>query len=235
MRVTFVITLVSTTMLVMVSALFAAEPTKPGAEATTSSSSQGATASSAAPERPKPPSGPGEGIGIQGHWTIEIRNPDGTVATRREFKNALTTNGQAYLSRLLSRLLAPGPWLIRFGGASSPCRTLTANLDCILTEARAARTASPNLAKTLTVADAHPPLTLGGYIVVPFDGSITSVASSIEQCLPTVRPDVCLGITRIGGAPVFPPSFTEATIPAIPVSAGQQVAANVVFTFSTAP
>ena len=79
------------------------------------------------------------------------------------------------------------------------------------------------------------PLTLGGYIVVPFDGSITSVASSVEQCAPTVLITNCLGITQIGGAQVSPPSFTEATIPAIPVTAGQQVAANVVFTFSTAP
>jgi hypothetical protein len=234
MRIAFVITLVLSTMLVMVSALFATEPTKPRSEPTNPSSSPEPVASSAAPERPKPQSGPAEGIGIRGYWTIEIRNPDGTLATRREFKNALTTNGQAYLSRLLARLLTPGPWLIRLGGASSPCRTFTENFDCILTEARASRPASPHLAKTL-VPVANPPLTYSGYIVVPFDGSITSVASSVEQCLPTVKTASCLGVTQIGGAQLFPPSFTEATIPAIPVTAGQQVAASVAFTFSTAP
>jgi hypothetical protein len=32
--------------------------------------------------------GPQEGIKVHGHWVIEVRNPDGKVATRREFENA---------------------------------------------------------------------------------------------------------------------------------------------------
>jgi len=246
MRIRFVITLALalTTMPVMVPVLFATDSAKPGGERIAPSSAEPLPAPSPAPERPKPAGGQGEGIGVRGQWTIEIRNPDGTIATRREFKNALTADGQTYLAHLLARRLAPGPWLIRLGGAPSPCRTSTENLDCILSEARAARLASSNLAKTLTVTPPPTPaitsLTLGGFIVVPFDGSITSVASSLEQCPPTVLVSRCLsvttpGVTQPGLPPPLPPSFTEATIPAIPVTAGQQVAAGVVFTFSTAP
>src|SRR4051812_28098741 len=31
-----------------------------------------------------------EGVTLRGHWVIEVRNPDGTLVTRREFDNALT-------------------------------------------------------------------------------------------------------------------------------------------------
>ena len=30
-----------------------------------------------------------EGIKVHGHWTIEVRNPDGKVVTHTEFENAL--------------------------------------------------------------------------------------------------------------------------------------------------
>src|SRR6267378_4379919 len=29
-----------------------------------------------------------EGITVHGHWTIDVRNPDGTLVTHREFENA---------------------------------------------------------------------------------------------------------------------------------------------------
>ena len=40
---------------------------------------------------PAPDSADGEGIEVHGHWTIEVRNPDGSLDERYEFENALTT------------------------------------------------------------------------------------------------------------------------------------------------
>src|SRR2546423_15522419 len=40
-----------------------------------------------------PGRGQQEGIKVHGHWTIEVRNPDGTLVTHREFENALTSLG----------------------------------------------------------------------------------------------------------------------------------------------
>lgn len=34
------------------------------------------------------------GIGVRGHWTIEVRNPDGTLDRREEFDNALVKSGK---------------------------------------------------------------------------------------------------------------------------------------------
>jgi hypothetical protein len=140
------------------------------------------------------------------------------------------------LSRYLAHLLTPGLWNIRLGGTPSPCASAAANLDCFITEARAAsRPAAPNLSKNLVLANR--PLRLNGSIVVPASGSITSVATGSDSCVPTVRPDTCLGnvLASSPASPMFPPSFTGTTITAIPVTAGQQITVAVTITFSTAP
>jgi len=43
-----------------------------------------------------------EGITVHGHWTIEVRNPDGTVVTHREFENALQPGGYGPLAALIA-------------------------------------------------------------------------------------------------------------------------------------
>lgn len=44
----------------------------------------------------------GDGIKVHGHWTIDIRNADGTLASHHEFENALVTTGAATLARVLT-------------------------------------------------------------------------------------------------------------------------------------
>src|SRR5205814_7519062 len=71
-----------------------------------------------------PRGGPREGIKVHGHWTIVVKNPDGTVAQRREFENALVTTGGYLLARILAGRITPGPWLITLPGAcgTDSCR-----------------------------------------------------------------------------------------------------------------
>ncbi|HSP63214.1 MAG TPA: hypothetical protein VLQ90_09555, partial [Pyrinomonadaceae bacterium] len=38
-----------------------------------------------------------EGIKVHGHWTIDVRNPDGTLVTHREFENDLQADGAIVL------------------------------------------------------------------------------------------------------------------------------------------
>ena len=47
--------------------------------------------------------GPQEGIKVHGHWAIEVRNPDGTLASHTEFENALMPGGAGILAMLLGR------------------------------------------------------------------------------------------------------------------------------------
>jgi hypothetical protein len=82
----------------------------------------GASATAKSQTGAKTRGGPQEGIKIHGHWVIEVRNPDGTLATRREFENSLETQGQQNLAALLARAASGGHWLISFDGfTSGPC------------------------------------------------------------------------------------------------------------------
>jgi hypothetical protein len=86
------------------------------------------------------PKGQHEGITVHGHWTIEVKNPDGKVVTHREFENSLITpsnypganeTGSQALVALLSGVgtLAPAnsgyaAWeIVLFPATTSPCGT----------------------------------------------------------------------------------------------------------------
>ncbi len=107
---------------------------------------------------PKPAAGPAapagqsaakgqrEGIKVHGHWTIEVRNPDGTVVSQTEFENALSPGfsfpiingltaqvpgGGAFLSALMAgqAVITPGNWAVLVEGTNGPLPT--ANAPCI--------------------------------------------------------------------------------------------------------
>lgn len=71
--------------------------------------------------------GPKEGIKVHGHWTIDIRNPDGKLVSHHEFENALMQTGGLFLGNFLRRTHKPGEWAIELGSPnnvhSSPCKT----------------------------------------------------------------------------------------------------------------
>ena len=82
----------------------------------------------------KPSGGSQEGIKVHGHWTIEVRNPDGAMVRHVEFENSVDpgysytesvagqpvtvqiTGGAAYLAALLSGKAAAPTWRIVLGG-----------------------------------------------------------------------------------------------------------------------
>ena len=58
---------------------------------------------------------PGDGIKVHGRWTIEVRNPNGSVAGRYEFNNALIFSGGQILAR-------PAPGQLPSGAVDGPFR-----------------------------------------------------------------------------------------------------------------
>ncbi len=60
------------------------------------------------------------GVKVHGHWIIEVRNPDGSLVTHREFENEIQVAGVATLASLLARTATPGAWSIGLGDAVSP-------------------------------------------------------------------------------------------------------------------
>ena len=69
---------------------------------------------------------PAGDIKIHGHWVIDVRNPDGTPAARREFDNAVTTAGGPRSANLL--LAIRGRAVLRPVGHSAgdgPCKGIS--------------------------------------------------------------------------------------------------------------
>ncbi len=79
----------------------------------------------AAPALPARPPGMSANVHVHGHWTIVVRNKDGSVAARREFENSLQFAGSALLPIVLGGYGTPGNWTILLSGASNtdpgPC------------------------------------------------------------------------------------------------------------------
>ncbi len=89
-------------------------------------------AQSAPPAGQSTPKGPHEGIAVHGHWTIEVRNPDGSLVRRVEFENSLDpgftwvdgaltfdiAGGATYLNALMTGQAGPpaGSWAMLLTG-----------------------------------------------------------------------------------------------------------------------
>lgn len=74
----------------------------------------------ASTEEKPPAKGQREGITVHGHWTIEVRDPDGRVATHREFENSFVDSD--VLAKLLVHASTAGGLSITLLGT---CGTIT--------------------------------------------------------------------------------------------------------------
>ena len=91
-----------------------------------------------------------EGIAVRGHWTIEVKNPDGSLVRQVEFENSLdpgfnlpysataairVPGGAALLGNMLNGTAnpSPGAWgIILVGPAGLANLSTTANAPCIV-------------------------------------------------------------------------------------------------------
>ena len=188
-----------------------------------------------------------EGFKVHGHWTIDVRNPDGTLVTHREFENALFISGARMLAQFLGRAAVPGQWwiVLNDGFNSTACGTLGAGIPaaCVITEAT---DTTPVLtwwgayARNLTVAVAtdsdptsasaayaHNNITLSGTVFAAGNGQIGTVETRIGACAQVCPPDnnTLFGIfTGTGGSSLSTPPIT--------VVAKQIIQVTVVISFS---
>lgn len=173
--------------------------------------------------------GRAEGIKVHGHWTIEIRDPDGTLVSRREFENALSVSGQSAITRILTRFIQPGRWTIAASGSPSPC-----GAPCVVAESTDPQTGT-NIFKTLSVTQGGvggiASIILSGNATASADGSITVVTTSNQTCGPATASCTGAPLGGAGGA-----TFTEITrttlTTAISVLNGQQIQLQVIIQFS---
>lgn len=183
----------------------------------------------------KPQDSQQEGIKVHGHWVIEVRNPDGTLATRREFKNFLRTEGAGTLARSLSRTNPIGEWIIFVfdaTGSTGPCGTTSSLKTCGIFEV----TTSPGLlpfanieyTPGLTVAldAATSSVVLTGTTRAMLSGVISKVATMLGRC------PAGTSTTGCSSTQTFQFFSEKGGFPAVNVQAGQSIDVTVRFTFS---
>jgi hypothetical protein len=186
---------------------------------------------------PPPAGGAREGITVHGRWVVEVQNPDGTLASRTEFNNALSGGAQHIVS-LLGKQGVAGRWVLYFsstGSDLSPCQGGSGGtfpnwcriIDSLTTNANNGNAES----KDLVVTPAGSSLSLTGTITALSNGVIGRVATGFAVCT-TATPIANCNVA--GGGPLFSDaSLGSAGKPApVPVVVGQIIKLTVTFTFS---
>lgn len=211
---------------------------QPNLPAATAAKAQSAEEETTAAENPSAqenthPGGQHEGIKVHGHWTIEVRNPDGTVVRHKEFENSLAGGGAFVLSTVLARTNSVGQWQINLTGpvGSTPCPGSVNVGDCIIQENGSPVTGS-GIFNALTVATTTGAgglnvLQLTGTATASGNGQITAVQSFVNAC----AGGSCAPATA-GGSITAGYLFTQAVIQPINVASGQTIAVTVDISFS---
>jgi hypothetical protein len=159
----------------------------------------------------------GDGIRVHGDWTIQIRNPDGSLASRYEFTNALVPGqGDLLLARLLGRTSTAFTWRVDIGDgtvAGGPCLPPT----------------TPPLALPCFVGEPALTVTVTPWGTVELSGSVTADRTASVARVTTTVTALATGEDHF--AEVL--SFSQKQLPSsIPVIQGQIIQVKVVFSFS---
>lgn len=143
-------------------------------------SSQGKAEPVTAAPGKRAPKGNHEGITVHGHWTIEVRNPDGSLARHVEFENSLVQPGGAsYITQLMLGTTVPGGYSIYMtsgpaGGGFGPC---AGGDECILSGSITSPTPGSFSNSAVTLACSSAPGTCFPLTVtpnMPVSGGVTS-------------------------------------------------------------
>lgn len=171
-----------------------------------------------------------DGIKVHGWWTIVVKNPDGSIAEKREFENSLQNSGGTALASVLSGNLASGNWAIEFGNNNAettggPC----SGGPCVITVQGSGFVnsfgGSPIVATGLQVTADGPTVTLQGSHVANQNGLINVVNTDLGTCSAGTAPASCDEDTNY--------TFTSKLLStAISVTSGQSIDVTVLISFS---
>jgi hypothetical protein len=184
--------------------------------------------------------GKSEGIKVHGHWVLEIKNPDGSLASRHEFENSLATatdTGPLLLSFLLTGQYAAGPWMVYLQlNDAAGTSLVVAESPSVCTLLHNQNPAGGPCSSTLGVSSGAVPLVLQGTTPgAPFAGSIIQVGSVMYPCSGDLSPVSCEPAAipaMTNGSPTTGLLFTTATLSGITIKAGQAVTVSVTISFS---
>jgi hypothetical protein len=200
-----------------------------------------------AAESPNPAKPGSEGIKVHGHWVIDVKNPDGTLAQHRVFENSLKDSGYSLVG-LLGGNYVTGDFVVSLtpltGSGICPSN------DCVMVQSLTGLAAGGicstancvvGLTKTVNANQGTTPyaLILAGQLTASQTGSIGNVSVSLGYCgglnAPdtTITPAVCATSSDFGPSVLGTDNFTGTNItPITNISPGQIVQVSVTISFS---
>ncbi len=194
-----------------------------------------------------------EGLKMHGHWVIDIKNPDGTLAEHRDFENALQAGGQGFLIGLMSGYLIPGDYMIVMGPSSGNGACVATYQWCGIVRSLSTYPGlgycgvylcATGLTYTYNFGTGFGgpfSMVLAGSITANQAGTIGSVYSLISTCanigfgatnpnsIETSSPATC--VTQTAPEPWYGP-LSQTSIAPISVANGQIIQVTVTITFS---
>jgi hypothetical protein len=161
-----------------------------------------------------------EGIKVHGHWTIVVKNPDGSLATHYEFENAFANHlgASTFMNGVLSRAKRVGLWQIALMGDPA---CYANNAPCWIVEPGTPIEGGVLSATVPTSGPNSGKFVLSGSTTAPRAAQIATVQTQTDDCPPS---GTCV-VSSFG--------FTQKTLPSpINVVAGQIIQVTVVISFS---
>ena len=150
-----------------------------------------------------------EGITVHGHWVLEVRNPDGTLVTRREFENGLNEtrgHGAEWLGMLLKRTSTAGRWRVILASLNGSGPWGNGSMGQIH---EAGFPVTGNTSDTLKF-DPGNTLVLRGSLEALQAGTVTHVFTSNYSSLNHMTPKDCGNLLDVSG--LSPTAFTETAV-----------------------
>jgi hypothetical protein len=203
----------------------------------------------------------GEGVKVHGHWTVEVKNPDGSLVKHIEFENSLVGSGAGdmILAQLLSGEMVVADWAIvpNYQSGTPLCNTSTNPCDIVTTTTGAfgssvcaggINVCTPGLTLSYVPYNASTStgagIQLQGSIVAAEGGSLVNVATRVAYCTASTAsssylsttPSQCLASTQNSlptGDNLLVSYFTSTTLgTSVAFVSGQTVTFTVSISFS---
>jgi len=180
-----------------------------------------------APEAPTDASTDRAGIGIEGRWTVEVRDSEGLVVEHREFHNDYTDTLGVLVATLTGQNTR-GTWALRAAGPMCGAGGYCYSVDPANAESAPAGTLHFT---NLTLTPATNQVTLAGSFTASAGGAITHVETLLGSCPSEVPQNLCRGY-GVGAEGTAAPFTSAALSPTIAVLANQTVYMSVVLAFA---
>jgi hypothetical protein len=171
------------------------------------------------------------GIKVHGHWVIDVRNPDGTLVTHREFDNALSPEGPSVLTLVVGGASTPGRFFVLLGDANDgPCTSPAGSRACHIGPPNWSTWINDsNHFGTLTQSVEGGTVVLTGTATAAQAGSVAQVGTLLVLCEGITPPSDCVG----GPGSHIYRTVTSATLPTpVAIAARQIIQVKVTLSFS---